>query len=185
MRFVDRTWKQFWRADVANNAEHSFRVAWLALYIARKEGAHEEQVLKMALLHDLSETRTGDTNYVTRMYTDRDDDAAYHDVLSGTVFESDLGDVARAYKARETLEAKIVKDADNLDVDLEIQEQITNGNSLGSRWIEGRRAGVYPKLFTATARQLFDEIYNADPSNWHRTTKNRLTSGDFKSPEAG
>lgn len=183
MRFMDRTWKQFMHCDVANNAEHSFRVAWLALYIARKEGADEETVLKMALLHDLSETRTGDSNYVSRMYTQRDDESAYEDILAGTPFEKDFGELAHAYKERKTLEAQVVKDADNLEVDFEIQEHIAAGNTFGTLWVRNRREGVYPRLFTETARKLFDMIYQSDPIHWHTSVKNRHTAGDFQKPD--
>lgn len=185
MRFVDRTWKQFMHCDVANNAEHSFRVAWLALYIARKEGAEEATVLKMALLHDLSETRTGDSNYVSRMYTQRDDGSAYADILAGTLFEEEFGALARAYKERDTQEARVVKDADNLEVDLEIQEHVAAGNSFGKLWVQSRREGVYPRLFTETARKLFDAIYASDPAHWHTSTKNRHTVGDFRPESRG
>jgi putative hydrolase of HD superfamily len=180
LRFTDRTWKQFIRGEVANNAEHSFRVAWLALLIARKEHAKEETVLKMALLHDLSETRTGDVNYVARMYTKRDDDTAYRDILAETSLEQDFGVLASEYKVRNTLEAKVVKDADNLEVDLEIQELMSQGNKMAEKWVSDRRAGVYPKLYTDTAKKLFDAIYNADPDTWHKNAKNRFNAGDFR-----
>lgn len=183
MRFIDRTWKQFMRMTMANNAEHSFRVAWLALLMAHQEGADEGKVLKMALMHDLSETRTGDTNYVSRMYTTRDDESAYADIFSGTSVAQDMLALAYEYKERVSLESSIVKDADNLEVDFEIQESIAAGNTLGEQWIAGRRAGVRPKLFTDTARKLFDQIYESNPAAWHLTAKNRITAGDFK-PDA-
>lgn len=183
LRFTDRTWKQFMRCQVANNAEHSFRVAWLALLIARKERANEQTVLKMALLHDLSETRTGDVNYVARMYTERDDDTAYRDILANTSLEQDFGALAVEYKARETIEAKVVKDADNLEVDLEIQELISQGSKMAEKWVADRRAGVYPKLHTETAKKLFDAIYGADPDSWHKNARNRFNAGDFR-PES-
>ena len=61
LRNVQRGWRQHFGLDVANNLEHTFRVMVLALMIARKEGVKdEEKVMKMALVHDLAETRTVD-----------------------------------------------------------------------------------------------------------------------------
>lgn len=42
-RHLDRVWKQFLNPDVANCAEHSFRVSWVALTLARYE---KEQMLR-------------------------------------------------------------------------------------------------------------------------------------------
>jgi putative hydrolase of HD superfamily len=92
-RFVDRTWKQFLNPQAANNMEHSFRVAWIALYLARREKvADTEKVMKMALLHDLSESRTGDAHYVARQYITRNEDLAIEDMFKGTVFEQEIKD---------------------------------------------------------------------------------------------
>jgi putative hydrolases of HD superfamily len=66
MRHLARAWRQFGGAPFANVAEHSYRVLWIALLLARAEGADVGRVLKMALIHDLPETRTGDFNYVQR-----------------------------------------------------------------------------------------------------------------------
>lgn len=38
IRFVERTWRQFFQGTVANNAEHMFRVAWTALVMGGMKG---------------------------------------------------------------------------------------------------------------------------------------------------
>lgn len=67
IRFIQRTWKHFLNADFQNLAEHHFRVAWIALMLAKLEKAQNaDKILKMALVHDLAESRTGDVNYLQR-----------------------------------------------------------------------------------------------------------------------
>lgn len=73
-RNITRAWAQFAGRDVENNAEHTFRVVWIALLLARYEGIEDTgKVAKMALVHDISEVRAGDAHYFSRMYMDRNE----------------------------------------------------------------------------------------------------------------
>ena len=179
LRRVDRTWRQFGGADCANSTEHSFRVAWLAWLIAVREGADVGRVIQLALLHDTAETRTGDVNYLSRMYCRRDDAAAMRDQFADTTLSGDAAELWAEYEARETLESRIVKDADTLDCDLELQELRHEGAGLYAALRDTRDVPA-SKLFTRSARQLFDTIYDADPHRWHRTGRNRANEGDWK-----
>lgn len=183
-RFIQRTWKQFFHADLENNSEHSFRVVWIALMLARLENVpNHEKIMKMALMHDIGESRTGDVHYISRLYTKRDETTAIKDILLDTVFFEELTALYEEYEKRECIEAQIVKDADTLDVDLEIREQSSQGHVLAETFGQQRRASVYPKLYTESAKKLFDEIYATSPHQWHLTAKNRFNSGDFKTDE--
>ena len=52
LRNMDRAWKAIMATDVASDPEHTFRVVFLALLIARSEGVkNEEKIIKMALVH--------------------------------------------------------------------------------------------------------------------------------------
>ncbi|MBI4363505.1 MAG: HD domain-containing protein, partial [Candidatus Doudnabacteria bacterium] len=67
-RFVNRTWVQMLSPEFASTTEHTYRVMWLSLIIAKYEGVtNYEKILKMALVHDLPESRTGDVHYVSRL----------------------------------------------------------------------------------------------------------------------
>ena len=58
LRNTQRAWRQHLGVDCASVLEHTIRVAWLALILARREGIKdEEKVLKMALVHDVGEAR--------------------------------------------------------------------------------------------------------------------------------
>lgn len=165
LRFMQRTWIQFLQTQVADNADHIFRVMWISLVLARHEGIkNEEKIIKMALLHDIPETRAPDTNYVSKIYSTRDEEKALDHMLKDTVFAEEFRALFEEYEKRETIEAKIVKDADNLDVDFELSEIYTRGHAIKANW---QRTNVRKSFFTKTAEKIWDELQTADPNKWH------------------
>ena len=183
LRFLQRTWTQLLRErDMANLAEHSFRVAWTAMTIAKYEGADIGKVAKMALVHDISEGRTGDAHYVSRFYVERHEEKAIEDIFHDTLLGEEMKSLWLEYEARETLEAKCVKDADWLDVDFELKEVYAKGDRIGEEdlW---HRDQLRDKLYTPTGKRLWDAIYQSDPHAWHRNATNRYNSGDWQRHE--
>lgn len=180
LRNVQRGWLQHLGTNCASDLEHTMRVMLLALALARREGVgKEELIMKMALIHDIAETRTSDHSIVQKVYVKENEGAAIHDILSDTSL-SNLEDVAKLYTVRESIEAKLVKDADNLDVDLELRELEERGHQLPKKWATFRRLVRDEKLYTKSAKLFWDEIQASDPASWHLTT-NKWT----KIPTAG
>ena len=168
LRFATRTWNQFLNPNSQNLTEHSLRVAWIALVLAKHEGVTDtSKVLKMALVHDVSESRSVDVNYVSRQYADRHEDKAIHDTLGGTAVFDEMLPIWEEYEKRESLESKIVKDADHLDVDLELKELEAMGNTLGKALYSSREQAIETRFYTNTARQMWEAIQNSDPHHWH------------------
>jgi len=168
LRNTDRSWKQMLGIDCANDVEHSFRVMLIALMLARREGGVDEnKILKMALVHDLAETRTGDHNYTQKVYVTSDEEKAATDLFAGTILNDLREDILREYEERQTCEARIVKDADNLDVDVEIRELAERGSQMSLKWKESRLLVRNEKLYTQAAKDMWDAIQSADPSSWH------------------
>ena len=179
LRFIPRIWRQFLNKDFANLSEHIFRVVWMSIIIAKEENADIDKVIKMALVHDIVESRNSDVHYLSKMYTTRDDDAAIKDILKDTSIEEEFLEIFKEYEKRETLEAKIVKDADNLDVDIELQEQYVNGVRIKEDFKEMRER-VCELLFTDTAKKMWVQVQNSNPHEWHLRGNNRFNNGDFK-----
>jgi putative hydrolases of HD superfamily len=180
IRYIQRTWRHFLGPDFANLAEHSMRVAWTALMIAKNEGVtNTDKILKMALVHDIPESRTGDVNYLQRQYTKRDEELAIRDMFKDTSFGEEFVDLWNEYEARSSIEGKIVKDADNLDVDFEIIEQKSKGYKI-EEWLKIREHTHNTKLYTDTAKQIWKGMQSADPHAWHLNARNRYNSGDWK-----
>lgn len=182
IRFNTRMWRRFLSPNFANLAEHHFRVFWVAMIIAVQEkDVDTGKIAKMVLVHDISESRTGDVDYLSRQYVERNEKLGIQDILGGVSIEKEFYDLWQEYETRESLEAKIVKDADTLDIDLELVEQATMGNkSMGESLGKMRVEKVRPRLYTETAKKLFDEIVQANPHEWHAKSRNRSNSGDWK-----
>jgi len=179
LRLIKRMWQRFFQSDTANLSDHIFRVAWIALLIAKKEGkANEEKILKMALVHDIGESRTGDVDYISRQYTQRDEFLATSDMLKDTALEEEMSVIWKEYEEKKSSEAKIVRDADMLGVDLELREQSIQ--TATSNWLENRKKVVRTKLFTKTARKYLETIYKSNAHDWHLKGRNRFNAGDWK-----
>ena len=85
----------------------------------------------------------------------------------------------REYEERKTIESKIVKDADWLDVDLEIREQKAAGRKHMEAW-DHNRGLVEKLLYTKSGKKMWRRIQTSDPSDWYRHARNRYVEGDLK-----
>jgi putative hydrolases of HD superfamily len=181
-RNFPRAWVHWLGPNTANHAEHTFRVAMYALMIslAEKKGNHEK-ILKMALLHDLPESRCTDVDHIQRQYVKRDEELATEDIFKDTVLYEEALPLLKEYHERSSIESQIVKDADLIDADVEFREVIAAGAAMHTKHLVKRRAGVVTKMYTKTARQLFEKIHKADPNDWHlKSQRNRFNGGDWK-----
>ena len=179
IRFIQRSWRQFLNADYQNLAEHIFRTTWISIILAKREGVQDiSKVIKIALTHDLEESRTGDVNYLSRQFVKRYSDEAISEMLKETSLE-EFKSLWREYKEQQSIESKIVKDADLLDVDLEIQEQAYVGDNVKKKF-HPLRPAVYEKLHTQSAKELWKAIQDSNPHDWHLNASNRFNVGDWK-----
>jgi putative hydrolases of HD superfamily len=138
--------------DVESLADHSFGVAWAAMLLAdcaRARGMHVdvERVLRMALLHDLTEARTGDLPATVKKYFGADALHAADERIAAEML-GPLGRVGadyiklwREYEARASLEARIVKAADKIDLLVQANEYEKGGAQALSEFWEGAEAG--------------------------------------------
>lgn len=181
LRFIDRAWKQFLGPNFANLADHHLRVIWLALVLAKMERQKVDlqKIMIMALVHDIAESRTGDVHYISRQYTRRDEIKAITDMLKDTVLSEVMLQAWHEYESRKSLEAQIVKDADWLDVDLEIQEQKAMGRTHMEAW-DDNRSVIAQLFFTRSAKRLWKAIKKSKPHDWYRHARNRFVEGDIK-----
>lgn len=181
IRYIDRMWRRFLNKDFANLAEHHFRMFWIAMVIASHEGNVDTgKIAKMVMVHDIVESRTGDVEYITRQYVERKEELGIEDMLKGTSLKKEFFKIWQEYQIRESAESKIVKDADNLDVDMELAEQAVQGHDLRDLWTGLREKNVKPILFTATAKAMFEQIQDTNPHDWHLKGRNRHNDGDWK-----
>lgn len=179
LRLINRMWRRFFQSETSNVAEHTLRVIWIALAIAKKEKVKDEgKILKMALVHDITESRTGEVDYISRQYAELKEDLAISDMLENTILEEDFINVWKEYEERNSIESKIVKDADNLDVNLELKEQEIQ--TISDKFLKPREIFVKPKLYTKTAKAYWEMISKSDVHDWHVYGRNRFHAGDWK-----
>ena len=166
--------------DISDNiASHSYRVAIIAWVIAKEEKADLYKTLLMALLHDLDEVRSNDHNYVQKRYV-----KIYKDEIRkeqfGTLPFSDFKELADEYEERNSLESKIVKDADLMDQILLLREYEWQGNREAVIWLYGKgketENAQVKNLSLQSSKKLAKAIYEVAPSEWWEdiwTNKNR------------
>jgi putative hydrolase of HD superfamily len=106
-------------------AAHSYGVALTAMLLAdecaaRGVGVDAGRVLRIALLHDLQETRTGDMPRTVAEYYGADarraaERAAFDDIMRGAGHAALYAELHEDYESRASLEARLVKAADVIE----------------------------------------------------------------------
>ena len=163
LKNTPRSGYQFLGSGGESVAEHSFRVAVIAYLLAKNEPkADMQKVLLMSLFHDFHEARTGDHNYVNRRYVTVNEDKAVRDLAQRLPFGQEIVSLIDEFNSRETLEARLSQDADQLDFILELKRQLDLGNKSASEWL---RYAV-KRLITDFAKELADEIIKTGSSDW-------------------
>ncbi len=132
--------------DVESVAAHSYGVAVIAMLLADRARARGVQVnierlLRMALLHDLTETRTGDLPSTIKGYFDKASIKAADESIAKEIF-AELGDLSESYlelwydyEHRESIESRLVKAADKFDLLMQSREYEKGGaRSLQEFW---------------------------------------------------
>ncbi len=162
LRKTPRTGYQFLGTGQENVAEHSFRTAVIGYALARLAGADPSRTAMLCLFHDLHEARTGDFNYVSRVYNSSKRTLALEHALAGTGLEEDVLGLWRELEDVDSLEAQLAQDADQLDLILNLKEELDRGNTYAGKWLEG----ALGRLRTEEGRQLAERISRTDHTDW-------------------
>ena len=116
LRHTPRSGYAFLGSGSENVAEHSYRTSVIGYTLAKLAGADAARVTFLCLFHDLHEARTGDFNYVNHRYDTCRDRDALQDAVDGTGLEQDILDGWDELQERQSLEARLAHDADQLDL---------------------------------------------------------------------
>jgi putative hydrolase of HD superfamily len=163
LKRTPRTGWQFLGSGDESVAEHVFRTALIAYVLAQLSGdVDPDRVLRMALFHDLPEARTGDLNYMNQKYVRADEGKAADDMTAGLPFGADIRSSIAEFAGQATPEAVLVKDADNLEMLLQLKEHHDVGNRNAEEWIPF----TLRRLRTDAARDLAQRILEGDSSAW-------------------
>ena len=143
-------------------ASHSFRVALISYYIAReltkeKVDINIEKVLLMSLFHDVAETRIWDLNKVSVNYVEAKEERAVNEQLSNF---KEIISILKELNRGESIEAKIVKDADKLELIIQAREY-EKFNDFAKEFYERN----IDKLSLRISKKLANQILST-PQNW-------------------
>jgi putative hydrolases of HD superfamily len=163
LKRTPRTGYQFLGSGGESVADHCFRAAVIGYSLGSLEPkADRDRVILMCLFHDFPEARTGDHNYVNKKYVTVDEEKAIQDQVADLPFGDEISRLIHEFNSQETLEARIAKDADQLDLILELKEQLDLGNAQAGEWL----SFALKRLLTEGGRQLAEEIMTTNREAW-------------------
>lgn len=143
-------------------ASHSFRTAVIGYLLSDLENVNRDKVLKMALFHDIAETRTGDANFIHHFYVEQKEKIASQDQIKNIANSEEIESLLDELRAGKTREAIVVKDADTLD-QLFLEKEVLNEKPEDfAKWHEFS----IRKLKTKSAKKLAQSLKNRNPMQW-------------------
>ncbi len=163
LKKTPRTGYQFLGSGAESVADHSFRMTIIGYILSGQiPGADRNKTVLMCLFHDLHEARTGDMNYVNKQYNTVDEKKAVKHMTDGLSFGAEIALLTEEFNECATIEAKIARDADQIDLILELKREKDLGNRYADEWI------FYAKkrLITEKAKEMAEEILNTDHAGW-------------------
>jgi len=134
LKKLSRTgWLECGVPDSESVADHSFRVALISLLLADLNGLDALRAVRMALLHDLAEAETGDLTPIQKS-TDpwgfkHAEDAAMERLLEKLPrgIQGTFRSAWREFSGTLTDEARLVRDADKLEMVIQASEYQKEG----------------------------------------------------------
>ncbi|MCX6648178.1 MAG: HD domain-containing protein [Candidatus Bathyarchaeota archaeon] len=158
-------WVESGVPDPESVADHSFRVALIALVLADAKGLDSLNVVRMALLHDLAEAETGDLT-PTQKGADpgakRAEDEAMVRLLNKLpeAIRGAYRSAWREFSEASTEEARLVRDADKLEMVIQASEYQQDGGDRGKlmRFWHAEINGEEAKMIRDTIKKRIGKI---------------------------
>lgn len=170
LKRLQRTGWQILGDNYESIAEHSFMVCVIAYVLGKQLNADLEKLLLTALFHDFTESRVGDIYKLSDLYVQADVLKAAAEGFSGLPFGDDLIRITVEYEKEETLEAKIVHDADTLTLMLELKQLIEKGNNNAREWFSANKDVLRIK----EAKDLAVEIEQGNSQDWWKKERKEI-----------
>lgn len=144
--------------------EHMAVAAQIAYVLAEMEGADAEHAAILALFHDAGEIRTGDEDWISRIYKNKDssESAAFKSQIAGLPMETPISRFYDEFKERKTKEAVIAKDADMLELAFQAKVYEESGFCGALTCIDG----VHGELKTASAKRILAVLEKSKIKDW-------------------
>lgn len=152
-------------ANAESVADHSFRCAVIGYVLARMEGVDPYRTLLMTLLGDMHEARTTDLHKMAQRYLDTDagENRAFSEQVEGlpAAIHEELTAVRAEYRAQESPESIVARDADILEVLIQAREYAGQGFTSATDFTKNA-----VQLATDSARELWARAERTDVNAW-------------------
>jgi putative hydrolase of HD superfamily len=163
LKRTPRSGFQFLGSGAESVAEHIFRTTYIGFALGKiAANVDSDRLIKMCLFHDLPEARTGDLNYVNKKYVDANEEKAVGDLTRSLPFGDEISALIQEFREGKTDEAKLARDADQLEMILALKEYKDLGNRYADEWL----AFSLKRLRTEYATELARVILETDSSLW-------------------
>ncbi|MEN6319665.1 MAG: HD domain-containing protein [Syntrophaceae bacterium] len=163
LKKTPRTGFRFLGSGCESVAEHILRTIFIGYALCKLEPDVDElKVLKICLIHDLPEARTGDMNYMYKKYVTVDEEKAVKELTETLFFGDEIKSGIEEFNEKKTKESLIAHDADQLALILQLKEYGDLGNKYTNDWI----GFASRRLCTETAKKLAERIIETDSSHW-------------------
>ena len=163
LKRTPRSGFQFLGTGAESVAEHIFRTSYIGYALGKMaKNVNVDRLIAMCLFHDLPEARTGDLNYVNKKYVAANEKKAVDDLAATLPFGNDIREMIFEFNEGKTEEARLARDADQLEMILALKEYKDLGNRYADEWLEFS----LKRLVTDTARELAKTILETDSSLW-------------------
>ncbi len=162
LKDIPRSGYHFLGVGKESVAEHSFGTAFIAYVISQIEPDVDAlRLISMCLVHDLTEAKIGDLNYVQKKYVTADENKAVADITANLPFGSDLADLIREFNEGLTLEARLARDADQLAFILELKTLADIGYNPPNKWLPFALKRLQTKTGKALAQNIMETSWDA------------------------
>ena len=163
LKEIPRSGFQFLGSGSESVADHSFITTFIGYVFSQiTPEADALKLLQMCLIHDLTEARTGDLNYVQKKYLVADESKAIADLTKDLPFGKAVADLIEEFNGAKSLEAKLAHDADQLALVLELKALHDAGNNGPRAWLPH----VVGRLRTSVGQSLAKQIINTASDEW-------------------
>ena len=158
-------WSLLGVRDAESVADHSFRCAAIGYVLAHMESADVYRTLIMTLFNDMHETRTTDLHKMAQHYVDAGgaEDRSFSDQIGGLPkgIGDELSAVRGEYKAQESKESIVARDADILECLIQAKEYNEQGQTSAALFMKNAH-----HLKTASAKKLWALAERTDVNAW-------------------
>jgi len=163
LKRTPRSGFQFLGSGAESVAEHIFRTSYIGYALGKlASGINVDRLIKMCLFHDLPEARTGDLNYVNKKYVEADERKAIDDLAATLPFGGEIRELVIEFIEGKTEEARLARDADQIEMILALKEYKDVGNKYADEWL----GFSLKRLQTDAAKELAKVILATDSSLW-------------------